>query len=176
MVHFSGSDIVLFVIGFFLPPLAGTQRYHLGAEQEFRALDSLLFKQGCGCDFLISIGLTLLGHVPGVAYAWWVIYANREDPFAPHHHGAYRRPLQAQANSGRRSYVAVASQPLPDGAMPAPGVIHHYRGQAQPLQQPTSHAYHVAATTEDGSAQAIQTKQHVVPRPLDNKDVPPPPY
>ncbi|KAK3823951.1 MAG: hypothetical protein JOS17DRAFT_276822 [Linnemannia elongata] len=42
MVNFSGADIFLFIVAFFLPPLA------------------VGLKQGCGADFLISIGLTLL--------------------------------------------------------------------------------------------------------------------
>ncbi|KAK5809500.1 hypothetical protein F5H01DRAFT_349433 [Linnemannia elongata] len=73
MVNFSGADIFLFIIAFFLPPL-----------------------QGCGADFLISIGLTLLGHVPGIGYAWYIIYKNRDDPNLSHRHG--------------RTYVAVPQQ------------------------------------------------------------------
>ncbi|GJJ78490.1 hypothetical protein EMPS_10849 [Entomortierella parvispora] len=68
MANFSGADIFLFIIGFFLPPLV------------------IGLKQGCGADFLISIGLTLLGHVPGIVYAWYVIYKNRDDPNSAHRH------------------------------------------------------------------------------------------
>ena len=42
------SDILLYVIGFFLPPLA------------------VFLKTGCGADFLINILLTILAWLPGV--------------------------------------------------------------------------------------------------------------
>ncbi|KAG0062013.1 hypothetical protein BGZ89_010991 [Linnemannia elongata] len=43
-----------------------------------------------------NIGLTLLGHVPGIGYAWYIIYKNRDDPNLSHRHG--------------RTYVAVPQQ------------------------------------------------------------------
>ncbi|KAG0081435.1 hypothetical protein BGZ93_003654 [Podila epicladia] len=81
MVNFSGSDIFLFIIGFFLPPLV------------------IGLKRGCGVDFLISIGLTLLGHIPGIGYAWYIIYTYRDDP------DTHRR------QSNGRVYVAIPHQP-----------------------------------------------------------------
>ncbi|KAK3809612.1 MAG: hypothetical protein J3R72DRAFT_464192 [Linnemannia gamsii] len=80
MVNFSGADIFLLVIAFFLPPL----------------VPPFGLKQGCGADFLISIGLTLLGHIPGIGYAWYIIYKHRDDPNLSHRHG--------------RTYVAVPQQ------------------------------------------------------------------
>ncbi|KAI8598003.1 hypothetical protein EDD21DRAFT_446553 [Dissophora ornata] len=79
MASFTGADIFLFVIGFFLPPLV------------------IGLKQGCGADFLICIGLTLLGHIPGIIYSWYVIYQNRDDPNA------------GTRNRGR-TYIAVPQQ------------------------------------------------------------------
>ncbi|KAI7827397.1 hypothetical protein BC939DRAFT_445088 [Gamsiella multidivaricata] len=91
MVNFSGADIFLFVVGFFLPPLA------------------VGLKQGCGADFLISIGLTLLGHVPGIIYSWYIIYKNRDEPnVSNRYHG--------------RTYVAVPQQPNYQATAPAAGV------------------------------------------------------
>ncbi|KFH72100.1 hypothetical protein MVEG_02393 [Podila verticillata NRRL 6337] len=81
MVNFSGADIFLFIIGFFLPPLA------------------VGLKRGCGADFLISIGLTLLGHIPGIGYAWYIIYTHRDDPETHTRH------------SNGRAYVAIPQQP-----------------------------------------------------------------
>ncbi|KAF9121976.1 hypothetical protein BGW39_010129 [Mortierella sp. 14UC] len=65
MANFSGADIFLLIVAFFLPPL-------------------------------VAIGLTLLGHVPGIGYAWYIIYKNRDDPNLSHRHG--------------RTYVAVPQQ------------------------------------------------------------------
>ncbi|KAK3813436.1 MAG: hypothetical protein J3Q66DRAFT_46977 [Benniella sp.] len=112
MVHFSGSDIVLFVIAAFLPPLA------------------VLLKEGCGSELVISVALSILGFVPGVLYAWWVIYQGRED--ARTGQRIYQRPGAVP----RRSYVIVAGEVPPNGAQPAPGVIHQYPGQPVVLKSP----------------------------------------
>ena len=48
-------DLILIIIAFFLPPL------------------SVFFKHGLKHEFWISILLTILGWIPGVIYAWWVI-------------------------------------------------------------------------------------------------------
>ncbi|KAI8349883.1 hypothetical protein B0O80DRAFT_459565 [Mortierella sp. GBAus27b] len=53
-------------------------------------------------NFVSSIGLTLLGHIPGIAYAWYVIYKNRDEPEHVRHYG--------------RTYSAIPShQHLPEG-------------------------------------------------------------
>ncbi|KIY63965.1 hypothetical protein CYLTODRAFT_457641 [Cylindrobasidium torrendii FP15055 ss-10] len=33
----------------------------------------VLFKRGCGSDFLINICLCVLGWIPGVIHAWYII-------------------------------------------------------------------------------------------------------
>ncbi|KAI9598409.1 plasma membrane proteolipid 3 [Syncephalis fuscata] len=33
----------------------------------------VLFERGCGCDLLINIGLTLLGYIPGIIHACYII-------------------------------------------------------------------------------------------------------
>ncbi|KAG0293887.1 hypothetical protein BGZ96_002110 [Linnemannia gamsii] len=89
-------------------------------------------------DSLGCLGLTLLGHVPGIVYAWWIIYSNREDP------RTRRRINQGgQNNVDRRSYLAVAQQghtaspPSTGGAVvhaphsQDPQVQAHSDGQAQ---------------------------------------------
>ncbi|KAK8159088.1 hypothetical protein IWX90DRAFT_421034 [Phyllosticta citrichinensis] len=51
----STSDICLYFLALFLPPL------------------SVFFKRGCGADFCINIALTILGWLPGVIHAWWIV-------------------------------------------------------------------------------------------------------
>jgi len=51
----STSDICLYFLALFLPPL------------------SVFLKTGCGADFLINILLSILGWIPGVIHAWWII-------------------------------------------------------------------------------------------------------
>jgi len=51
----STSDVLLYFLAIFIPPIA------------------VFLKTGCGADFLINIGLTILGWIPGVIHAWWVV-------------------------------------------------------------------------------------------------------
>lgn len=49
----STSDICLYFLALFLPPL------------------SVFLKTGCNSDFIINIGLSILGWIPGVIHAWY---------------------------------------------------------------------------------------------------------
>ncbi|RUS19532.1 hypothetical protein BC937DRAFT_87331 [Endogone sp. FLAS-F59071] len=60
MMRFSKHDIIALTTSLFVPPLA------------------VLIKTGFGSQFWISIILTLLGYIPGIIYAWFVIYQHRE--------------------------------------------------------------------------------------------------
>ncbi|KUI55632.1 Plasma membrane proteolipid 3 [Cytospora mali] len=51
----STTDVIDYIVAIFLPPLA------------------VFFKRGCGADFIINIGLTILGWLPGLLHAWWII-------------------------------------------------------------------------------------------------------
>ena len=51
----SGSDICLYFLAIFLPFI------------------SVMLKTGCGADFLINICLSILGWIPGVIHAWYII-------------------------------------------------------------------------------------------------------
>ena len=55
-----GAEICKVVIAIFLPPIA------------------VLLERGCGVDFVINILLTLLGHIPGVIHAIYLILHDRE--------------------------------------------------------------------------------------------------
>ncbi|KDQ60297.1 hypothetical protein JAAARDRAFT_32678 [Jaapia argillacea MUCL 33604] len=49
------SDILLYFIALFIPPIP------------------VFLKTGCGVDLLINILLWILGWIPGVIHAWWII-------------------------------------------------------------------------------------------------------
>ncbi|OBZ77937.1 hypothetical protein A0H81_02314 [Grifola frondosa] len=49
------SDVVLYFIAIFIPPLA------------------VFFKRGLKADFWINICLWILGWIPGIIHAWWII-------------------------------------------------------------------------------------------------------
>ncbi|RKP10116.1 cation transport-related protein [Thamnocephalis sphaerospora] len=49
------TDIFKFVAAVIFPPLG------------------VLLERGCGCDLLINIGLTLLGFIPGIIHAFYII-------------------------------------------------------------------------------------------------------
>lgn len=112
-----------------------------------------------------SLGLTLLGHVPGIVYAWWIIYTNREDP------RTRRRINHGGQNSvDRRSYLAVAQQghassPPSSGG----GVVHaphshdpqvqvHSGGQSQTQTTVTkSQEQHPGLPHQNSSTRTITT-------------------
>ncbi|KAI8361057.1 cation transport-related protein [Mortierella sp. GBAus27b] len=49
------SDIFKFIFAVILPPIG------------------VLMERGCGCDLLINIGLTILGYIPGIIHAFYII-------------------------------------------------------------------------------------------------------
>ncbi|KIW40398.1 uncharacterized protein PV06_07602 [Exophiala oligosperma] len=51
----STSDVLLYFLAIFLPPVA------------------VFLKTGCDSNFLINILLTILGWIPGCLHAWYVI-------------------------------------------------------------------------------------------------------
>ncbi|KAK7727274.1 plasma membrane proteolipid Pmp3 [Diaporthe eres] len=51
----STTDVIDYFIAIFIPPLA------------------VFLKRGCGADLLINICLTILGWIPGLIHAWWII-------------------------------------------------------------------------------------------------------
>lgn len=51
----SGGNVLLYCLAILIPPVA------------------VLLKRGCGADLIINICLTILGWIPGVIHAWWVI-------------------------------------------------------------------------------------------------------
>ncbi|EME88373.1 uncharacterized protein MYCFIDRAFT_181233 [Pseudocercospora fijiensis CIRAD86] len=54
----STGNVLLYFLALFLPPLA------------------VFLKVGCGADFLINILLSILGWIPGVIHAWYIISKN----------------------------------------------------------------------------------------------------
>jgi len=51
----TGSDILKIIFAFFIPPLG------------------VFLERGCGADFLINILLTILGWIPGIIHALYII-------------------------------------------------------------------------------------------------------
>ncbi|TGO41752.1 hypothetical protein BHYA_0017g00620 [Botrytis hyacinthi] len=60
MAASSSADVFAYFVAIFIPPLA------------------VFLKTLCGFDFLINICLTILGWIPGVIHAWYVI--SKHDP------------------------------------------------------------------------------------------------
>ncbi|KAG9238041.1 hypothetical protein BJ875DRAFT_452139 [Amylocarpus encephaloides] len=56
----SNGDVLMYLLAIFIPPIP------------------VFLKAGCGADFLINILLCLLGWIPGVIHAWYVI--SKRDP------------------------------------------------------------------------------------------------
>jgi len=52
---FTGGDICKIILAIILPPLG------------------VFLERGCGADFLINILLTVLGYIPGIIHALYII-------------------------------------------------------------------------------------------------------
>jgi len=52
---FTGSDICKIIFAIFLPPVG------------------VFLERGCGADLLINILLTMLGYIPGIIHALYII-------------------------------------------------------------------------------------------------------
>ncbi|WRT70301.1 uncharacterized protein IL334_007299 [Kwoniella shivajii] len=65
----STGDVLLYFLAIFVPPV------------------SVFMKRGCGSDVLINVLLWILGWIPGVLHAWWII-------------SKYERPAGAYVGSG----------------------------------------------------------------------------
>jgi uncharacterized membrane protein YqaE (UPF0057 family) len=53
---FTNSDICKIILAIILPPLG------------------VFAERGCECDLLINIALTLLGYIPGIIHALYIIF------------------------------------------------------------------------------------------------------
>ncbi|KAG4094548.1 UPF0057-domain-containing protein [Neocallimastix lanati (nom. inval.)] len=62
-MHFTLKDILLFVIAFFLPPLA------------------VFMKRGLLNDFWINLIFTLIGVVPGIIHGWYICFIYRDENY-----------------------------------------------------------------------------------------------
>ncbi|KIM56751.1 hypothetical protein SCLCIDRAFT_1220009 [Scleroderma citrinum Foug A] len=82
-----GSSIILVFVAIIFPPAA------------------VAFLSGCGCDLIVNILLTLLGYIPGLIHAFWLIYtrAKAEERYGP---GGYR-----YIGSGKYQSVGGAAAP-----------------------------------------------------------------
>ncbi|QRV81945.1 plasma membrane proteolipid [Ceratobasidium sp. AG-Ba] len=56
----STSDVILYFVALLVPPLP------------------VFMKRGCSADVLINILLWVLGWIPGVIHAWWIISKNED--------------------------------------------------------------------------------------------------
>ncbi|KAK3045640.1 hypothetical protein LTR09_012794 [Extremus antarcticus] len=76
------GGLILGVIAIFLPPVA------------------VVLRRGCGADLLINILLCLLGWIPGVFHAWYVVI---KTPNHSERRRIERKASRSSAGSGRRS-------------------------------------------------------------------------
>ncbi|KAL8279917.1 hypothetical protein RQP46_007767 [Phenoliferia psychrophenolica] len=100
----STSDIFLYFLAIFLPPL------------------SVFFKRGCAADFWINICLSILGFIPGVLHAWWIISKNERPAVSAAAPAGTRNPLsggkpmKTLRPAASVGIVGLAVDPSPGGA------------------------------------------------------------
>ncbi|KAJ1920974.1 hypothetical protein H4219_001027 [Mycoemilia scoparia] len=115
------GDFCLIILSFIFPPL------------------SALFKRGCGSDFVINCLLTILGYVPGLIHAWYLIckYPKEE----------YQILVDDSCHGGSHSHIVIVTSGLPPHQQPQPQQYyqpppqppHQSYQYAQQQQQPPSH-------------------------------------
>ncbi|KAJ1954984.1 hypothetical protein EC988_002130 [Linderina pennispora] len=99
----SCPDFLLILLSVIFPPLGA------------------LLRRGCGADFLINIGLTMLGYIPGLIHAWYLICKYPADEYEmlvddsdySHHH-------HVVVISHERTPVAGPSAPATDNQQQPP--------------------------------------------------------
>ncbi|KAL1916810.1 uncharacterized protein VTP21DRAFT_5514 [Calcarisporiella thermophila] len=65
-LDYSGKDFGLFILALFFPYL------------------SVFFKTGCSVDLLINVALSILGHIPGIIHAFYIIHMHRDNRVPAH--------------------------------------------------------------------------------------------
>ncbi|PKY37866.1 UPF0057-domain-containing protein [Rhizophagus irregularis] len=155
MAEYSSYDIFALLISILLPPLG------------------VLMKRGFRGDFWLNILLTILGWLPGLFHAFYVIYKYRDDPAHGTHgthgthgkhgtHGTYgtygthgkhgTRPQKIIINSDNNTPPMSNNQPQPQSQ-------YHHQSQDKPNYQPNYQPQY----------QQQYTSPSTPPRPM-NKD------
>ncbi|KAF9446583.1 UPF0057-domain-containing protein [Macrolepiota fuliginosa MF-IS2] len=101
------SDVLLVIVAIIFPPAA------------------VFITNGCGCDLLINVLLTILGYIPGHIHAFWLIY----------------RRMQAEERYGMGGFQYVGSghyEPIYQSGPPSQGP------HGQPMPQPQAPQYYGA--------------------------------
>ena len=101
------SDVLLVILAIILPPVA------------------VFIRRGCGADILINILLCLLGHIPGVIHALYIVLHDRE------------RTKRAQAQYGQQTNA----QAMYGAPAPAPATYRDDNIQQQPYGQQAQPMY-----------------------------------
>ena len=74
----------------------------------------MFIKKGCGPDFLINILLTLLGAIPGILHAWWIVFVyNDVDGYRVLEEGGYDHAREGQVRATIPRPVVNPPQPQP---------------------------------------------------------------
>ncbi|KAK9895244.1 UPF0057-domain-containing protein [Cystobasidium minutum MCA 4210] len=110
------SDMLLIIIALFLPPVTA------------------LFTDGCGGQFCINILLTILGFIPGLIHAIWLVYRQARVRDA-------RGPRYANDNNRPSHYVAVNPPPQQQPQQAYGQQQHPYGQQVPPPPEPVSAPY-----------------------------------
>lgn len=139
----SCGDIFLGLIAILFPPIAGksqrTQRHHTRRFSEhLLTVFPVWIKSGlCSADSLINILLCMLGYVPGLIHAWYIIAKNPEYDYeaipdaegAPHGRGGQRVTYYyvSHENRPRGNNTGYGTQGQGQGQGRAPAVPQNSR-------------------------------------------------
>ncbi len=113
--NMAGSDIFLFVLALFLPPLA------------------VFLKRQCTGDFWLNLILSFFGWLPGVIHAWYVISKYDDRPVMLVEE---RAPIGSAPNP---MSMTAASAPVPNNNVNTDGLNNSYCSTSAPPMQAQTH-------------------------------------
>jgi uncharacterized membrane protein YqaE (UPF0057 family) len=160
------SDIFLGLIAILFPPIAGIySSLSLLSLLQNQLSITVWVKRGiCSADSLINILLCMLGYIPGLLHAWYII-AKFPDPEEEAHYERLRQGDAERGGDGTVTYYYVHHQPG--------------RGEAQSQQQPPpqpQRGYGTVAPMEGEEAAASSSSAPAAPATAEPVDGVPPSY
>ncbi|KAG2067285.1 UPF0057-domain-containing protein [Suillus decipiens] len=135
------ADCVLILVAVIFPPAAAA------------------FVSGCGCDLFLNILLTLLGYLPGLIHALWLVF-KRANGQTRRARGSYQ-----YTDAGTPAPAPQQSVPAPQQSAPAPQQSAPAPQQSAPAPQQSAPPPEYVATNQPGAPQPTTATSQPVDAP-----------
>jgi uncharacterized membrane protein YqaE (UPF0057 family) len=128
----------------------------------------------CSADSLINILLCLLGFIPGLLHAWYIIAKHPEPDYT------YSRIPENPEAGHRVTYIVVSPQPTPAPSSAPKPYNHHAQTQHHQHHQQQHHGYGTVSNPQGSSSSAAAASSsnntNNASHHADDNDAAPPPY